>query len=179
MTKYQQKRAFINKINARIRTLTRRANVDIEHILNRIESIDGVFVNTTGTGINIDTDYFTPELAKRLNDLVPTYVSARERVKSGLNINPDEASRDFIGPNSTEAKTNRLIRTMFSFEDDFERYKEAFYEWRDSQNSARFEANPQAKAIRDKMLEIGNEWYSEPDYNQLADAMRELSKLKY
>ena len=108
-----------------------------------------------------------------------TVSEARERVKSGLNINPDEASRDFIGPNSTEAKTNRLIRTMFSFEDDFERYKEAFYEWRDSQNSARFEANPQAKAIRDKMLEIGNEWYSEPDYNQLADAMRELSKLKY
>ena len=67
MTKYQAKRQFINKINQRIRTLTKRAGVDIETILNKVESIDGVYVNDPGTGINIDTSYFTPELENRLN----------------------------------------------------------------------------------------------------------------
>ena len=179
MTKYQAKRQFINKINQRIRTLTRRAGVDIETILNRVESIDGVYVNDPGTGINIDTSYFTPELENRLNALIPTYIGAREEVSDSINVPESELEADFIGPSSREARTNQAIRSYFGFEDSFERYKEAFYEWRDAQNSARFEANPKAQAIVKRMSEIGKDWYDEPDYDQLFKAARELEQMKY
>lgn len=179
MTKYQAKRQFINKINQRIRTLTRRAGVDIETLFNRIESIDGVYVNDPGTGINIDTAYYTPELENRLNNLIPTYISAREEVADSISVPKSESTADFIGPSSIEARTNKAIRSYFGFEDKFERYKEAFYEWRDAQNSARFEANPQAQAIVNRMSEIGKDWYKEPDYNELLKAARELEQMKY
>ena len=179
MTKYQAKRQFINKINQRIRTLTRRAGVDIETILNRVESIDGVYVNDPGTGINIDTSYFTPELEKRLDTLIPTYIGAREEVSDSIKVPESELVEGFIGPSSRESRVNQAIRSYFDFEDSFERYKEAFYEWRDAQNSARFEANPQAQAIVKRMSEIGKDWYYEPDYNELFKAARELEQMKY
>lgn len=179
MTKYQAKRQFINKINQRIRTLTKRAGVNIETIFNRIASIDGVYVNDPGTGINIDTSYFTPELENRLNTLIPTYSGVREDIADSIKIPESESAADFIGPSSRESRTNQAIRSFFSFEDSFERYKEAFYEWRDAQNSARFEANPQAQAIAKRMSEIGKDWYDEPDYDQLFEAALELGKMKY
>lgn len=179
MTKYQAKRQFINKINQRIRTLTKRAGVDIETLFNRIESIDGVYVNDPGTGINIDTAYYTPELENRLNALIPTYSGVREDVADSISVPKSESAADFIGPSSIEARTNQAIRSYFGFEDKFERYKEAFYEWRDAQNSARFEANPQAQAIVKRMSEIGKDWYDEPDYNELFKAARELELMKY
>lgn len=179
MTKYQAKRQFINKINQRIRTLTKRAGVDIETILNRVESIDGVYVNDPGTGINIDTSYFTPELENRLNALIPTYTGVREEVASTITAPEPELDEWFVGPSSIEARVNQAIRSYFDFEDSFERYKEAFYEWRDAQNSARFEANPQAQAIVKRMSELGKDWYDEPDYNELFKAARELEQMKY
>lgn len=179
MTKYQAKRQFINKINQRIRTLTKRAGVDIETILNRVESIDGVYVNDPGTGINIDTSYFTPELENRLNNLIPTYTGVREEAASTITAPESESADDFIGPSSIEARVNQSIRSYFDFEDSFERYKEAFYEWRDAQNSARFEANPKAQAIVKRMSEIGKDWYDEPDYDELFKAARELEQMKY
>lgn len=180
MTKYQQKRAFINKINARIRTLTRRAGVDIDSILSRFDDMDGVFENSTGTGINIETSYFTPELQSEIEKLVPTYLGASAKVGKRISVPAAESDPDFIGPSSREARTNEAIRSMFRFEADFDVYKAKYYDWEKSQNSVRLKLNPAAKQIRERMTDIGKIWAKDdPDYNELARLYRELDKIKY
>lgn len=180
MTTYQRKRAFINKINARIRTLTKRAGVDIDSILSRLDDMDGVFENSTGTGINIDTSYFTPELESEIEKLIPTYIGAREQVSKHLNIPSTESDPNFVGPSSYESRVNASIKSMFRFEADFDVYKAKYYDWEQSQNSVRLKLNPVAKQIRERMSNIGKIWHDEnPDYNELARLYRELDKIKY
>lgn len=173
------KRRFINKINQRIKTLVNRAGVDIETIFNRIESIDGVYVTDTNN-INIDTSYFTPELERRLDKLIPTYMSVREAVSKDVTVPTAEDSANFIGPSSREFKQNQAIQAYFRFEDDFERYKEQFYDWESRQNPVRLEMDKERAAIREAMSTIGKAWTAEnPDYSELAKAYQALDKLHY
>ena len=180
MTTYQRKRAFINKINARIRTLTRRAGVDIDAILSRLDDMDGVFENTVGTGININTSYFTPELESEIEKLIPSYTGASIKVSKHLTVPAAESDPNFVGPSSREARINESIRSMFRFEADFDVYKAKYYDWEKSQNSVRLKLNPTAKQIRERMTDIGKIWAKdEPDYTELSRLYRELDKIKY
>lgn len=192
MTKYQQKRNFINKINKRIRTISSRAGVDIDNILDRKESIDGVFTNETGNGINIETSYFTPELEKRLEKLFPTYISLKDKMRNEMSAEDKardeqleaENSKSFVGPRreNTTTKADEMINAFFRFEDDFEKYKEKFYDWEKSQNPVNLkkESSPihkYDKDVRDKMTELGKIWYHAPDYAELASMYRELDQM--
>lgn len=191
MTKYQQKRNFINKINKRIRTIVSRAGVDIDNILDRKESIDGVFTNETGNGINIETSYYTPELEKRLEKLFPTYSSLRDRMRSEMSAEDKardeqldvENSKSFVGPRRADSttKADEMINAFFRFEDDFEKYKEKFYNWEKSQSAVDLKKSGPIKqydkGVRDKMSELGGIWYHNPDYAELASMYRELDKM--
>lgn len=191
MTKYQQKRNFINKINKRIRTISSRAGVDVDNILDRMASIDGVFTNETGNGINIDTSYYTPELEKRIEKLVPTYISLKDKMRNEMSTEDKardeqldvENSKSFVGPRraNTTTKADEMINAFFRFEDDFGKYKEKFYDWEKSQNPVDLKkfgsVSQYDKAVRSKMSELGKLWYHNPDYSELANMYRELDKM--
>ena len=192
MTKYQQKRRFINKINQRIKTISTRTGVDIDNILDRVASIDGVYTNETGNGINIDTSYFTPALEKRLEKLIPTYISLKDKMRSEMSAEDKahdeqldiENSKSFVGPRreSTTTKADEQIAAFFRFEDDFQKYKEKFYDWERSQDSTYLKSDKTSigqydKDIRGKMSELGKIWYHEQDYGTLADIYRELDEM--
>lgn len=191
MTKYQQKRNFINKINKRIRTISSRAGVDVDNILDRMASIDGVFTNETGNGINIDTSYYTPELEKRLEKLFPTYISLKDKMRNEMSAEDKardeqleaENSKSFVGPRraNTTTKADEMINAFFRFEDDFEKYKEKFYNWEKSQKAVDLrKAGPirkYDKDVRDQMTKLGKLWYHSPDYAELADMYRDLDKI--
>lgn len=191
MTKYQQKRNFINKINKRIRTISSRAGVDIDNILDRMASIDGVFTNETGNGINIDTSYYTPELEKRIEKLVPTYSSLRDKMRNEMSAEDKardeqlevESYKSFVGPRraNTTTKADEMINAFFRFEDDFGKYKEKFYDWEKSQNPVDLKkfgsVSQYDKDVRAKMSELGRVWYHNPDYGELASMYRELDKM--
>lgn len=191
MTKYQQKRRFINKINKRIRTISERAGVDFDNILDRIGSIDGVYENETGNGINIDTSYYTPELEKRLEKLFPTYISLKDKMRSEMSAEDKardeqldiENSKSFFGPRraNTTTKADEMINAFFRFEDDFGKYKEKFYNWESSQKPTdlkkRGPIKEYDKKVRDKMTELGKLWYHAPDYAELASMYRDLDQI--
>ena len=192
MTKYQQKRRFINKINKRIRTISERADVDFDLILDRIGAIDGVYENETGNGINIDTAYYTPELEKRLEKLFPTYSSLKDKMRNEMSAEDKardeqldvENSKSFVGPRRADitTKADEMINAFFRFEDDFGKYKEKFYDWEKSQNPVDLKKKSGSisqydKAVRDKMSELGKLWYHSPDYAELASMYRELDKM--
>lgn len=191
MTKYQQKRNFINKINKRIKTISNRAGVDVDYILDRMASIDGVFTNETSNGINIDTSYYTPELEKRIEKLVPTYISLKDKMRNEMSAEDKardeqldvENSKSFVGPRraNTTTKADEMINAFFRFEDDFGKYKEKFYDWEKSQNPVDLKkfgsVSQYDKAVRGKMSELGKLWYHNPDYAELANMYRELDKM--
>lgn len=192
MTKYQQKRNFINKINKRIRTISSRAGVDVDNILDRMASIDGVFTNETGNGINIDTSYYTPELEKRLEKLVPTYSSLRDKMRNEMSAEDKardeqleaESYKSFVGPRraNTTTKADEMINAFFRFEDDFGKYKEKFYDWERSKDATDLKSDKTTigkydKDVRDKMSELGRIWYHEQDYGALAKIYRELDEI--
>lgn len=191
MTKYQQKRNFINKINKRIRTISSRAGVDVDNILDRMASIDGVFTNETGNGINIDTSYYTPELEKRIEKLVPTYISLKDKMRNEMSAEDKardeqldvENSKSFVGPRRADSttKADEMINAFFRFEDDFGKYKEKFYNWEKSQSAVDLKKSGPIKqydkGVRDKMTELGKLWYHSPDYAELASMYRELDQM--
>lgn len=191
MTKYQQKRNFINKINKRIRTISSRAGVDVDNILDRMASIDGVFTNETGNGINIDTSYYTPELEKRIEKLVPTYISLKDKMRNEMSAEDKardeqldvENSKSFVGPRRADitTKADEMINAFFRFEDDFGKYKEKFYDWEKSQNPVDLKKSGSVsqydKDVRSKMTELGKLWYHSPDYAELASMYRELDQM--
>lgn len=191
MTKYQQKRNFINKINKRIKTISSRAGVDVDYILDRMTSIDGVFTNDTDNGINIDTSYYTPELEKRIEKLVPTYISLKDKMRSEMSAEDKardeqldiENSKSFVGPRRADVttKADEMINAFFRFEDDFGKYKEKFYDWEKSQNPVDLKkfgsVSQYDKAVRSKMSELGKLWYHSPDYAELASMYRELDQM--
>lgn len=191
MTKYQQKRNFINKINKRIKTISSRAGVDVDYILDRMTSIDGVFTNDTDNGINIDTSYYTPELEKRIEKLVPTYISLKDKMRSEMSAEDKardeqldiENSKSFVGPRRADVttKADEMINAFFRFEDDFGKYKEKFYDWEKSQNPVDLKkfgsVSQYDKAVRSKMSELGKLWYHSPDYAELSSMYRELDQM--
>lgn len=177
MTKYQQKRRFINKMNARVRTLTSRAGVDIENIFNRIEGIDGVWV-TDNNLINIDTSYYTPALEKRLESLIPTYQHEIEAARKDYK----QAATDpnFVGPATpVEHELRKAVRAKFEFEDAFDEYIYKYYEMRDAMNAADYKANATYQRIERELSAIGRAWNKEPNYIDILSAFRELEKIKY
>lgn len=170
-----KRRQFLNKINKRIQTLSKRAGVDIEQLYDKFADMDGVFITDSGN-LNIDPSVFTPQLESRIEKLIPTYLeeatSAAEQIESNMKY-------DFIGPpNLTEANINRVIRTKYDFEYDFERFKEKFYNFTDAQDALDLAGNANWDKINSTMRSMGHDWATEPNFAELADTLNALEQLE-
>lgn len=169
MTKYQQKRAFINKINKRIKTLVSRAGVDIEDIMGKLDGIDGIWFTDTNN-LNIDTSYFSPELVKRIEHLVPTWSAAYEREVTDIKSYADKSG--LIGPVDLRPNTvNSAIASRFSADAEFDDMINEYYEWADKIDELDLASNPNAVKISDLLPDFGRAW----SHGDMAEA-RALSK---
>ena len=156
MTKYQEKRAFINKINKRIKTLTKRAGVDIEDIESKLDGIDGVYFTNTNN-LNIDTAYFDKDLAKRNEKSIPTWLSAYERESQDIQDYAEKSG--LVGPVDLRANVvNKAIAERFSADADFEDDIQKYYEWEDMQDELDLSGNANADLIRKKLSDFGSAW---------------------
>lgn len=159
MTKYQRKRQFIAKINARIKTLVNRAGVEFEHIESALDEINGVFITDT-KNLNIDTNYFDDDLIEAIEAIIPTYMSEADRAKAEI-IDSWKSAKNFVGPRPaqpTEKQINRNIRAQFMFADDFAENKAKFYEWADKQNEVTLQASQSYNELKDALSDFGQRW---------------------
>lgn len=159
MTKYQKKRNFVAKINARIKTLTSRAGVDIEDITSQLDDIDGVWV--TKTGINIKTDYFNDTIVAEIEELIPTYLAESDRAKDEIKESWKKA-KNFIGPRPekpSEKQVNRNIRANFKFTNSFNENKQRFYDWADKQTAISLKTNSNYMDLHDALSDFGKRWH--------------------
>lgn len=156
MTKYQAKRQFINKINQRIRTLTRRAGVDIEDIMTKLDGIDGVYFTDTDN-LNIDTSYFTEALVKRIEKAIPTWLNAYEREVHDITDYAEKSG--LVGPiDLRPSVVNEAIASRFSADADFEDAIQKYYDWEDIQNEIDLAGNQNADIITKRLSDLGSAW---------------------
>lgn len=161
MTKYQRKRNFLAKINARIKTLANRAGVDIKDITSSLDEIDGVWITNAGN-LNMDTNYFNETIVAEIEELIPTYMSEADRAKTEI-LESWQKAKNFIGPRPekpSEKQINRNIRANFRFDRLFNEEKEKFYEWADRQNEVTIKYNQNYNDLKDALSEFGKRWNS-------------------
>lgn len=161
MTKYQRKRNFIAKINARIKTLTSRADVSVDDIKAQFDDMDGVWIadKTKGT-INIKTDYFNDDLIAEIESLIPTYLSETDRATTEIK-DSWKAAKNFIGPRPekpSEKQIHRNIRANFKFTHDFNENKAKYYEWAEKQNKITLKSSQKYLDLKDELSEFGRRW---------------------
>lgn len=172
MTKYQAKRAFINKINKRIKTLTKRAGVDIEDIESKLDGIDGVYFTDTNN-INIDTSYFDEDLIKRIEKEIPTWLNAYTREVQDITDYAEKSG--LVGPvDLRPSVVNEAIASRFSADADFEEDIQKYYDWEDTQSAIDLSGNENADKITKKLSEFGSAWA----HGRMAEARAILREVK-
>lgn len=176
MTVYQQKRQFLNKINARIKTLVNRAGVarsDIEALIN----LDGVWFTETGN-LNMTTEAFTQHkegLMREIQSAIPTYFELREDIRSDIQF---KASPHIGGEADTSVENlHKEMREHFSYRRQFEEFTSKFYDAEEAALGIRIKAADIGKVdatgmtdeersiilgpeIRDSLKQIGSDWRS-------------------
>lgn len=160
MTKYQRKRNFVAKINARIKTLSTRAGVDIEDITSQLDDIAGVWVTKAGN-INIETAYFNDDIAAEIEELIPTYLAESDRATAEIKESWKKA-KNFIGPRPekpAEKQVHRNIRANFKFTHDFNENKAKYYEWADKQTAISLKSNQKYMDLKEALSEFGKRWH--------------------
>lgn len=162
-----QRRRFLNKINERVRSITKRTGADRDDILAKIDNIDGAYVTDYGT-VNIDPDFFNDEIMEKIESVVPTYTQAKEQA-----LKPYE---DYIGPLS-EKQINEEIKAMFSYEDDVEELVKEYYEL-DASLKPWQKATAEFKEVTNKLSELGKQWRDELPFSQLSDVLTDIKNLK-
>ena len=162
-----ERRRFLSKINARVRTIANRTGADRDDILAKIDSIDGAYITDSGN-VNIDPRFFNEETMKQIESAVPTYIEAREQA-----LAPYE---DFMGPLS-EKQINAEIREMFSFEDDIDEIVKEFYEL-DASLLPWQKATQEFKDISEQLTELGKQWHDEVPFSELSRVLDEIKNLK-
>lgn len=156
MTKYQAKRAFINKINKRIKTLTKRAGVDIEDIESKLDGIDGVYFTDTNN-INIDTSYFDEDLIKRIEKEIPTWLNAYTREVQDITDYAEKSG--LVGPvDLRPSVVNEAIAQRYSSDADFEDDVQKYYTWEGLQDELELAGSQDAAKIRDLLSDFGSAW---------------------
>lgn len=159
-TKYQQKRKFLSKINARIKSLTDRAGVDFAELTNQFDDIAGVFITDAGY-LNMETKYFNDDIVAEIESLIPTYVSEVDRAEAEI-IDSWKSAKNFVGPRPekpTKKQINRNIRAKFTFTDDFNENKAKFYEWADKQDAITLKSSQNYNDLKDELSAFGQRWH--------------------
>lgn len=172
MTKYQEKRAFINKINKRIKTLVNRAGVELDDIMSKLDDIDGVYF-TDSDNLNIDTAYFDEDLVKRIEKEIPTWLASYERESQDIK---DYAEKEgLVGPVDLRPETvNRAIAERYSADAKFEEEIQKYYTWEDLQNDIDLAGNENADKITKKLSDFGSAWAN----GRMAEARALLKEMK-
>lgn len=176
MTLYQQKRQFLNKINARIKTLMRRADVEFEDI-RELVSFDGVWFTDTGN-LNMTTEAFAANkegLMRELQSIIPSYYELRENIRSDMQFQ----AGPHIGAevDLSIGNLHREMREYFSYRRRFEEFTSKFYEAEEEALGIRIKSSDRDKVdttgmsdedraailgpeIRDSLKQIGSDWRS-------------------
>lgn len=191
MTAYQEKRQFLNKINARIRTLVKRAGVDRDDIKALIH-LDGVWFTDTGN-LNMTTEAFTQHkagLMREIQSAIPSYLELRENIRADIEF---KASPHIGGDGDTSIETlHKEMRAHFDYQRRFEEFTSQFYDeeeaaigirrasasqidtssWTDEERA--FLLGPDT---RDRLKQLGHDWRS-GDYtpSELNEKLREIKK---
>lgn len=162
-----ERRRFLSKINARVRTIANRTGADRDDILSKIDSIDGAYI-TDSNNVNIDPRFFNEETMKQIEAAIPTYIEAREQALTPY--------KDFVGPLS-EKQINAEIKSMFSFEDDIDEIVKEFYEL-DASLLPWQKATQEFKDISENLSELGKQWHDEVPFSELSRVLDDIKKLK-
>lgn len=176
MTAYQEKRRFLNKINARIRTLVNKAGVersDIKALIN----LDGVWFTDTGN-LNMTTEAFTQHkegLMREIQSAIPSYYELREDIRSDIQF---KASPHIGGEANTSLENlHNEMREHFSYRRQFEEFTSKFYDAEEAALGIRIKSSDIDKIdatgmtdeersvilgpdIRDSLKKIGSDWRS-------------------
>lgn len=172
MTKYQEKRAFINKINKRIKTLTQRAGVELDDIMTKLDGIDGVYFTDTDN-LNIDTAYFDEDLVKRIEKEIPTWLASYERESKDIQDYAEKSG--LIGPVDLRPEAvNRAIAQRYSSDADFENDVQKYYTWEQLQDELELAGNQNAAKIRDLLSDFGSAWA----HGRMAESRALLKEMK-
>lgn len=155
------KSQFLDKINKRIRTMVKEFGIKTTDITDLIE-MDGVYTTAKGY-LGIDKDFWTPELAKALEKLVPTMqqekAEAIERIQKSV-------SADFIGPIPKKPSKQTIaheVQAKFSVESAWEDIREKYYEIEDI--LATLDSD-----LIDKVANFGMDFYAgDVSYSDLID----------
>lgn len=181
MTKYQEKRRFLSKINARIKTLTKRAGVKPSDLTSLFDDIDGVWITDSGN-VNMKTAYFSDSIVEQIEGLIPTYLAEADRAKQEIKDSWKKA-KNFIGPRPAEPSEkviNRNIRAGFRFTNSFNENKAKFYEWADKQSAISLKTNKSYTDLEKKLSEFGSKWYKgELTAQDRLDQLDDLNKLGF
>ena len=173
MTKYQQKRAFINKINKRIKTLVNRAGVELDDIMSKLDDIDGVYF-TDSDNLNIDTAYFDEDLVKRIEKEIPSWLSAYDREAKDIQAYAEKSG--LVGPVDLRPEAvNRAVAQRFTVDADFEKDVQKYYKWEETQNEIELAGNQNATKIRELLSDFGKAWYDER-YAEARGILREMKE---
>ena len=127
MAAYQEKRRFLNKINARIKTLVNRAGVERSDIKSLIH-LDGVWFTETGN-LNMTTEAFTEHkegLMREIQSAIPSYFELREDIRSDIQF---KASPHIGGEADTSLENlHKEMRAHFDYQRRFEEFTSQFYQ---------------------------------------------------
>lgn len=176
MTAYQEKRRFLNKINARIKTLVNKAGVersDIKALIN----LDGVWFTDTGN-LNMTTEAFTQHkegLMREIQSAIPSYFELREDIRSDIQF---KASPHIGGEANTSLENlHKEMREHFSYRRQFEDFTSKFYDAEEAALGIRIKSSDIDKIdatgmtdeersailgpdIRESLKKIGSDWRS-------------------
>lgn len=146
------KSQFLDKINKRIRTMVKEFGIDKSDITDLI-NMDGVYTTKSGY-LGIDKDFWTPELAKAIEELVPTMqqekADAIDRIKKSI-------SKDFIGPIPKKPTKNAIaheVQAKYSIDNAWEEIRDKYYEIEDILNTLDSD-------LIDKIANFGSDFYKE------------------
>lgn len=146
------KKQFLNKINKRIRTMVKEFGISTTDITDRI-SMDGVYTTDAGY-LGIDKDFWTPELAEAIEELVPTM--QQEKVDAIDRLNKAK-NPDFIGPIPKTPSKNAIIheaKSKFEVDNAWEEIREKYYEIEDLLTALDSD-------LIDKIANFGTDFYNE------------------
>lgn len=193
MTAYQQKRQFLNKINARIKTLVNRAGVDMSDIRALIH-LDGVWFTDTGN-LNMTTEAFTEHkegLMREIQSAIPSYFELREDIRSDIQF---KASPHIGGEADTSLENlHKEMRAHFDYQRRFEDFTSQFYQEEEAALGIRIRNSDVSKIdttgmsleertlllgpdIREGLKKLGHDWRS-GNYTptELNEKLKEIKK---
>lgn len=170
MTKYQEKRRLLNKINARTRSMSKKYDIDRQIIADKaIEGLDGVYVDEEFGTINITPGFESDELYEALEKAVLTNIQAEEKAMKSY--------EDFIGPLPVNT-AKKEVKAMYEFEDEVEDLVDKYYELQASVKNRPWTASDEYNELEAKLKSLGSDWHDKVPFSVLQDTLDKIKEIK-